>query len=141
MRQIEASVVLSDRTTRYLWLLSGLFVYTVNLQGNVLPFLQEEFALSYRAAALHSSAIANGFMLVGVFGVWVARRATLWLGLGGLAVGAVLLCLATVPRASIASCFLIGILGGLLPAIIPATLADLQGPTQAGNSRRSVARL
>jgi hypothetical protein len=36
------------------------YLYAVNLQGNVVPFLQAEFALSYRAASLHSSAIAVG---------------------------------------------------------------------------------
>jgi len=121
--------------TWYSWLLTGFYLYSVNLQGNVVPFLQAEFALSYRAVSLHSSAIAVGIILVGLLGDRVearlGRRRTLWLGIGGLASGSTLLCLAPAPWASISACFLMGALGGLLPAIVPAVLADLHGPRRA----------
>jgi len=121
--------------TWYCWLLTGFYLYSVNLQGNVVPFLQAEFALSYRAVSLHSSAIAVGIILVGLLGDRVearlGRRRTLWLGIGGLAGGSTLLCLAPAPWASIAACFLMGALGGLLPAIVPAVLADLHGERRA----------
>ena len=123
------------RTTWYCWLLTGFYLYSVNLQGNVVPFLQAEFALSYRAVSLHSSAIAVGIILVGLLGDRVearlGRRRTLWLGIGGLGGGSTLLCLAPAPWASISACFLMGALGGLLPAIVPAVLADLHGPRRA----------
>jgi predicted MFS family arabinose efflux permease len=123
------------RATWYCWLLTGFYLYSVNLQGNVVPFLQAEFALSYRAVSLHSSAIAVGIILVGLLGDRVearlGRRRTLWLGIGGLAGGSTLLCLAPAPWASISACFLMGALGGLLPAIVPAVLADLHGPRRA----------
>lgn len=54
----------------------------------------------------------------------LGRRRTLWLGIGGLAGGSTLLCLSAAPWASISACFLMGALGGLLPAIVPAVLAD-----------------
>jgi MFS family permease len=121
--------------TWYCWLLTGFYLYSVNLQGNVVPFLQAEFALSYRAVSLHSSAIAVGIILVGLLGDRVearlGRRRTLWLGIGGLAGGSTLLCLAPAPWASISACFLMGALGGLLPAIVPAVLADLHGERRA----------
>jgi MFS family permease len=121
--------------TWYCWLLTGFYLYSVNLQGNVVPFLQAEFALSYRAVSLHSSAIAVGIILVGLLGDRVearlGRRRTLWLGIGGLAGGSILLCLAPAPWASIAACFVMGALGGLLPAIVPAVLADLHGERRA----------
>jgi MFS family permease len=123
------------RATWYSWLLTGFYLYSVNLLGNVAPFLQAEFALSYRAVSLHSSAIAVGIILVGLFGDRVearlGRRRTLWLGIGGLAGAGILLCLAPAPWASISACFLMGVLGGLLPAIIPAILADLHGERRA----------
>jgi hypothetical protein len=97
------------RATWYSWLLTGFYLYSVNLQGNVVPFLQAEFALSYRAVSLHSSAIAVGIILVGLrsrcagrifcaepastsaenalgdrVAARLARRRTLWLGIGGL---------------------------------------------------------
>src|SRR5687768_10297885 len=125
----------STPATWYAWLLTGFYLYSVNLQGNVVPFLQAEFALSYRAVSLHSSAIAVGIILVGLLGDRVearlGRRRTLWLGIGGLACGSTLLCLAPAPWASISACFLMGALGGLLPAIIPAVLADLHGERRA----------
>ena len=87
------------------------------------------------ARCLHSSAIAVGIILVGLLGDRVearlGRRRTLWLGIGGLAGGSTLLCLAPAPWASISACFLMGALGGLLPAIVPAVLADLHGPRRA----------
>jgi mono/diheme cytochrome c family protein len=67
------------------------YLYSVNLRGNVVPFLKAEFALGDRAVSLHSSAIAVGIILVGLprdrveAGPW--RRRTLWLGVGGLAGG------------------------------------------------------
>jgi hypothetical protein len=59
---------LRTRATWYCWGLTGFYLYSVNLQGNVVPFLQAEFALSYRAVSLHSSAIAVGIILVGLLG-------------------------------------------------------------------------
>jgi MFS family permease len=123
------------RATWYSWLLTGFYLYSVNLQGNVVPFLQAEFALSYRAVSLHSSAIAAGIILVGLFGnrveAWAGRRKALWLGIGGLSGGGILLCLAPAPWASLTSCFLMGALGGLVPAIVPAILADIHGDRRA----------
>ena len=113
----SAGAALRARATWYSWLLTGFYLYSVNLQGNVVPFLQQEFALSYRPVSLHSSAIAAGIILVGLFGDRVearlGRRKTLWLGIGGLAGGGILLCLAPAPWASLSSCFLMGALGGL----------------------------
>lgn len=51
-------------STWYCWLLTGFYLYSVNLPGNVVPFLQAEFALSDCAVSLHSSAIAVGIILV-----------------------------------------------------------------------------
>lgn len=127
--------------TWYSFLLTGFYIYAVNVQGNVVPFLQEEFGLTYSEVSLHSSAIAAGIILVGLFGDRVARRLgrrkTLWLGVGGLAGGGILLTLAPAPPldqlpwASLASCFLLGAPGALVPALLPALLADLHGPRRA----------
>jgi fucose permease len=101
------------------------------VQGNVIPFLQEEFALSYRVVSLHSSAVALGVIVTALFGRRVirplGRRRSLWLGAGGMAVGAFLLCLSPGAWASIPSCLLIGLCGGLIPSVVPAILSDLHG--------------
>ncbi len=136
-----SAAALRGTATWYCFLLTGLYIYAVNVQGNVVPFLQAEFALSYRAVSLHSSAIALGIVLVGLAGDRVVaalgRRRTLWVGVAGLAGGSILLCLAPAPPAgqlpwaSIGACFLIGALGALVPALIPAILADLHGERRA----------
>ena len=129
------SSALRGQATWYAFLLTGFYIYAVNVQGNVVPFLQAEFGLTYGEVSRHASAIAAGIILVGLFGDRLAlrlgRRKTLWLGVGGLAGGSILLCLAPAAWASIASCFVIGALGALLPAILPALLADLHGSRRA----------
>jgi fucose permease len=117
--------------TWYCYLLFGLLTYLLTIQGNVIPFLQSELHLSYRAVSFHSSAIAAGMIVVGLFGErisrWLGRRKTLSFGAGGMAVGAVLLCLAPEAWASIASCGFMGLLGAMIPSIVPALLADIHG--------------
>jgi MFS family permease len=103
--------------------------YLFNIQGNVIPLLQSELHLSYRVASFHSCAIAAGMIVVGLFGERLSRRlgrqVTLCFGAAGMAVGAVLLCLAPATLASIASCGLIGLMGALIVSVVPALLADL----------------
>lgn len=126
-----AGAFVRDRATWYGWLSVGVYIYLLNVQGNVLPFLQSEFALSYRAVSLHSTAIALGIIAVGLFGERVAarlgRRVTLQLALAGLAIGAILLCVSPSPVASIGSCFIMAGLGTLIPSVVPALLADIHG--------------
>ena len=60
--------------TWYCYLLLGLQTYLFNIQGNVIPLLQSELHLSYRVASFHSSAIAAGMIVVGLFGERLSRR-------------------------------------------------------------------
>jgi len=120
-----------DGVTWYCYLMLGFFTYLLNIQGNIIPFLKSELDLSYRAVGLHSSAIAAGMIVVGLFGDRVTRRLgrrrTLLLSGGGASIGAILLSLAPAAWASIASCALIGICGALIPSMVPAILADRHG--------------
>lgn len=117
--------------TWYCYFLIATQIYLFNVQGNVIPFLQEEFALSYRVVSLHSSAAALGVILTALFGRRIirilGRRRTLWLGAGGMAAGAFLLCLSPGAWLSIPSCLLVGLCGGLVPSVAPAILSDLHG--------------
>jgi fucose permease len=121
--------ILRGSTTWYCYLLFGFFTYLLNIQGNVIPFLKSELDLSFWAVSLHSSAVAVGLLAVGLFGDLVRRRLgrpnALRLAVGGMATGAVLLCLARASWASIASCVILGFFGGLIPSIAPAILADI----------------
>ena len=118
-----------DVQTWFCYLLFGLLNYLLTIQGNVIPFLQSELHLNYRTVSLHSSAIAVGMIAVGLFGERVSRRlgrqTTLRLGAGGMALGAALLCVSPAAWASIASCGLMGLMGALIPSVVPALLADL----------------
>ncbi|MDE2383913.1 MAG: MFS transporter [Alphaproteobacteria bacterium] len=116
--------------TWYCYLLVGFFTYLLNIQGNILPFLQSELKLSYRDASLHFSAIALGMIVVGLFGDGITgrlgRRNALWLASASVMAGAVLQCLAPNAATSIASCFLIGCPGSLIPAIAFGLIGDIQ---------------
>jgi hypothetical protein len=74
--------------------------------GNIIPFLRDELALSYREVSLHPAALAAGLIVCGLFGeravAWCCRRGALVLGFGGAYGGAVLLTLAHTATASIA---------------------------------------
>jgi MFS family permease len=117
--------------TWYGYLLIATQIFLFNVQGNVIPFLQDEFGLSYRVVSLHSSASALGVIITALFGRLatrpLGRRLSLRVGAIGIATGAVLLCLSPNAWLSIPSCLLIGIFGALLPSVVPAVLSDLHG--------------
>ena len=120
-----------DAATWYGYLLLGFFTFLLNVQGNILPFLQRELAIGYGTAALHSSAIAVGMIVTGLSGERVIRRLgqgrTLASGGLGAALGALLLCLAPAVSVSIGACFVLGLAGSLIPSVVPAMLADIHG--------------
>lgn len=113
------------------YLLISFFTYLLNIQGNIMPFLQAELELGYAAVSLHPSATAVGMVLAGLTAERVARvlgrGRTLALGGLGASAGAVLLCMAPAAWASIASCLVIGALGALIPCLVPALLAEAHG--------------
>lgn len=126
-----AAAMRRDAATWYGYLLLGFFTFLLNIQGNILPYLRAELELSYRAAALHSSAIALGMILVGLFGERVIQRLGrargLAFGSAGAALAATALCLAPAAWASIAACFVMGFCGALIASVAPAMLADIHG--------------
>lgn len=128
---VRATAIRRTRVTWYSYLMLGLFTGLLTIQGNILPFLKAELDLSYGAVSLHSSALAAGLIAVGLLGDRVVRRhgrrRALRLGAAGISAGAVLLCLAPAAWASIGSCALMGLLGGLIPTVVAAVLAETHG--------------
>lgn len=120
-----------DAVTWYAYLLLGYFTYVVSIQGNILPFLRDELDLSYRAVSLHTSAIAVGVILIGLFGERViravGRRPMLAIATLGSAAAAVLLTLAPSTAVSIGACFLFGAIGAFIPAMVNGIFSDLGG--------------
>ncbi|MDR3437238.1 MFS transporter [Telmatospirillum sp.] len=120
-----------DRITWTCYLALALFTYFLSIQGNIIPFLRDELALSYREVSLHPAALAAGLIVCGLLGervvAWCGRRGALALGFAGICGGAVLLSLAHTVTASIAGCLLMGAPGGLILVVVPALLAERHG--------------
>src|SRR5215216_1258902 len=95
-RVLGGSGIIRGPITWYCYLLLGFFVFTLTMQGNIVPFLKQELSLTYRETGLHASAIAVGAIIVGLFGDKIVRRygrrAMLMLGTLASAGGALMLC-------------------------------------------------
>jgi len=120
-----------DRVTWACYLALALFTYFLSIQGNIIPFLRDELALSYREVSLHPAALAAGLIICGLLGervvAWCGRRGALALGFVGTCGGAVLLSVAHTATASIVACLLMGAPGGLILVVVPALLAERHG--------------
>ena len=121
----------------YAYVMLGIVTYFMNIQGNIVPFLKAELDLSYRIVSLHPSAMAGGMFLIGFFSDRVmarfGRRRTNWIGMAGICVGALMICVATNVWVSLPGFALIGLFGSLLPTVSVAVIADtpLRWRTQA----------
>jgi fucose permease len=115
--------------TWHAYLLSGLFTFIINIQGNIIPFLRDELQLSYTTVSLHPSALAAGMIATGLFTETVVaaigRRWSCLFGVAGCIVGLLAICMAGNAAASIAGCAIVGLTGGMLPAIVGGLLANL----------------
>jgi fucose permease len=124
-----------DRVTWASYLALALFSYFLSIQGNIIPFLRDEFALSYRVVSLHPAVLAAGLIVCGLFGERVVARlgrdGALALAVAGICGGAMLLGLAPTAAVSIAGCLLIGAPGGLVLVVVPAALAERHGANRA----------
>ncbi len=113
----------------YAYLMLGFFTYVLNIQGNILPFLKSELGLSYRVVSLHSSALAAGLLVVGLVGERVlgrlGRRRTFRLGGAGVLLGTLTICAAPTAWVSLAGFTAIGLVGGLVPVVVVAVIADI----------------
>jgi fucose permease len=127
----DAGRLVRTAATWFGYILVSIQIYFFTVQGNVIPFLQNEFSLNYSAVALHSAAMAAGVIVIGLVGARIVsalgRRRTLLLAACGLAGGGVLLCISPGPWASIPSCLIIGLAGGISSSNVPAMMADIHG--------------
>jgi fucose permease len=123
--------LIRTRLTWYTYLLSGFFTFILNIQGNIIPFLRDELGLSYRAVSLHPSAIAAGMICTGLLTepvvAAIGRRGAYLLAVAGSVAGMLIICVAPVAAVSIAACFLIGVTGAMIPAVLSGLLAQLHG--------------
>ncbi len=117
------------------YLLLAFYGYFLNILGPITPYLKNEFQLSYTVSSLHFSAFAAGILLVGLAGhiiiMRLGRWRSLWTGAAGMSLGALLLVAGRTPLVTIAACFLMGLVGSLILAIVPSALADEHGEMRA----------
>jgi fucose permease len=125
------AAITRDAVTWYAYLLLGYFTFLSTSQGNIIPFLQAELALSYGAVSLHSSAIAGGLLVIGLTGDRIiarfGRRKMLIFGALASALALAALALAPSVYATVASCFFMGLTGAFIPAVVSALLSDIHG--------------
>lgn len=124
-----------DRLTWAAYLALAQFTFFLNIQGNIIPFLKDEFDLSYRVVTLHPAAVAAGLIVSGLFGERLTRKyGRLWsvmVGLAGMALGALAIVFAPNPVVSILGCFLMGAVGCLVLIVVPTLLADWHGANRS----------
>ncbi|HPB66836.1 MAG TPA: hypothetical protein PLW80_09740, partial [Spirochaetales bacterium] len=116
-----------DRLVRtpYLWslyLLLGLFSFMLSMIGPMVPYLRDEFSLSYGLAGLHQSAFALGMVIMGFLGSSVIRRLgtalSLWGGMADMLAGLLVMILAHGPAMTLTGVFVMSLGGTVALAAI-----------------------
>jgi fucose permease len=124
-----------DRFTWLAYLALAFYGYFLNVLGPITPFLKDELQLSYTISSLHFTAFAMGILLIGIAGNTfiqrIGRLQSLWLGLFGMSLSAVFLLLGKSSVLTIGASFLMGLVGSLILAIVPAALSDQHGELRA----------
>lgn len=120
-----------DRFTWLAYLLLAFYGYFLNVLGPITPFLKDELGLSYTISSLHFTAFAVGILLIGLGGHLVIQRLgrwrSLWIGAAGISLGALVLLIGKTPLITVGASFLMGLVGSLILAIVPAALSDQHG--------------
>lgn len=124
-----------DRFTWLAYLLLAFYGYFLNILGPITPFLKSDLGLTYTVSSLHFTAFASGVLLVGLGGHIVIKRLgrwrSLWVGVAGMSLSAVILAYGNSPWLTIGSTFLMGLIGSLILAITPAAMSELHGENRA----------
>lgn len=124
-----------DRFTWLAYLSLAFYAYFLNVLGPITPFLKDELQLSYTVSSFHFTAFAVGILLIGLGGHSVIQRIgrsrSLWVGMFGISLSTLLLLAGRTPVITIGAAFLMGLIGSLILAIVPAALADRHGEIRA----------
>jgi fucose permease len=133
--QPGAGQFVRDRSAWFAYVMLGYYAYFLNGLGPLTPFLRTELNLAYTVASFHFSAFAAGMLVAGLTAersvARIGRQGSIWLGASGLAVGVLLLIFGRHPGLTIAGALLMGMLGTLILAIVPAALSDRFGRLRA----------
>jgi fucose permease len=124
-----------DHFTWLAYLSLAFYAYFLNVLGPITPFLKEELRLSYTVSSFHFTAFAVGILLIGLGGHLLVQRIgrwrSLWIGVIGMSLSALLLLSGRSPVITIGASFLMGLIGSLILAIVPAALSEQHGELRA----------
>src|SRR5688572_23026334 len=124
-----------DRLTWLAYLSLAFYGYFLNVLGPITLFLKDELQLTYTVSSFHFTAFAVGILLIGIGGHLViqhiGRRVSLWVGMAGISLSTLLLLAGRNPVLTIGASFLMGLVGSLILAIVPAALSDQHGELRA----------
>jgi fucose permease len=124
-----------DRFTWLAYFALAFYGYFLNVLGPITPFLKDELQLSYTVSSFHFTAFAVGILLIGFGGHLPIQRMgrwrSLWIGMIGISLSAFLLLVGSNPVVTIGASFLMGLIGSLILAIVPAALSDRHGEMRA----------
>src|SRR5215211_7847735 len=124
-----------NRFTWLAYLSLAVYGYFLNILGPITPFLKDELDLTYTVSSFHFTAFAVGILLIGVAGHRLIQRIgkgrSLWFGLFGMGLSALLLLVGRNAFVTIGASFLMGWVGSLILAIVPAGLSDQHGEMRA----------
>jgi fucose permease len=124
-----------DRFTWLAYLSLAFYAYFLNVLGPITPFLKDELRLSYTVSSFHFTAFAVGILLIGLGGHSIIQRIgrsrSVWVGMFGISLSTLLLLAGRTPLITIGAAFLMGWIGSLILAIVPAALADQHGEMRA----------
>jgi fucose permease len=117
-----------DRATWLAYVSLAFYAYFLNVLGPITPFLKDELQLSYTVSSFHFTAFAVGMLLIGLGGHFfierIGRWRSLWLGMFGMSLSALLLLIGRSPVITIGASFFMGWIGSLILAIVPAALSE-----------------
>lgn len=120
-----------DAVTRMAYAMLALWGFLLYALGPALPALRESLDISRAAVSLHTTLIATGAILVGIFGeriiVRLGRRTSFWTAAAGISTGAVVLASGRQIGITLASALLFGFGGALCVTLVQSTLADHHG--------------
>lgn len=124
-----------DRFTWLAYLSLAFYAYFLNVLGPITPFLKEELRLSYTVSSFHFTAFAVGMLLIGLGGHLLVQRFgrwhSLWIGIIGMSLSVLLLLAGRSPAITVGASLLMGLIGSLILAIVPAALSDGHGELRA----------
>ncbi|PKL23739.1 MAG: hypothetical protein CVV47_13070 [Spirochaetae bacterium HGW-Spirochaetae-3] len=111
-----------------LYVLLGLFSFMLSMIGPMVPYLRDEFSMSYGLAGLHQSAFALGMVTMGMAGGPIIKRfgvaRCLWGGMADMLAGLLVMVLARGPALTLAGVFIMSLGGTVALATIQTALAN-----------------